>query len=90
MQPFSWLTFCFLFAVYTVTDALYTRWMYQVSARKAFPASITAMILAACIAVGVMHYTQNHWYIISVILGSGFGTWWEVKKEQNRFDSEAV
>jgi lipoprotein signal peptidase len=80
-ETFKWSTFLLVVVIYTITDALYTKWMYQVTKRQPWHAAVTAMVLAACIAFGVLSYTSNHLYIIAVILGSGIGTYLVVSAE---------
>ncbi len=72
-----------LFALYAVTDGLYTYWMYAVNEGAAKRAGITAAVLMLFVGIGTISYTQNPWYLVPVSLGAGVGTsavvWWNTK-----------
>ena len=79
-EPLRWAG---LFLLYTMTDGLYTNWMYQVTEGNPMRAGITSAAVIVLIGIATISYTQNPWRLIPIALGSFVGTalvvWWNTK-----------
>lgn len=83
-QTFNWLTAIFIFLAYFVLDTMYVKYMLAVVNKKAFTAANVGSLMYVLMAFGVLNYTQNFLYIISLGLGSWLGTYVIVKREADK------
>lgn len=77
-----------LVLLYTVLDALYVVYTLEMTRLRPFRAALAAVAIYVLGALGVVSYTANHWYILSVALGSFIGTFlvvfWEKRKTERK------
>ncbi len=73
-----------IFIIYFLIDVFYTKYILYVTQRRAFAAANTASLLYLLMAVGVINYTANHWYLVPLVLGNWLGSYVVVKYEKNR------
>jgi len=76
---FSWWIAIALFFTYVVIDYLYALYYLLVAKRDAFKAGLVAAGMYVLLTYGVLAYTKNPWYIVSIALGSFVGTYVAVK-----------
>ena len=79
MNDFSWITAFIVFIFYIFTDILYVLYTRYIMQNRAWATANTAGILYGLFAYGTIQYTNNHWYVIFVILGAWIGTFFTVK-----------
>lgn len=77
-----------LVLLYTVLDALYVVYTLEMTRLRPFRAALAAVAIYVLGALGVVSYTANRWYILSVALGSFIGTFlvvfWEKRKTERK------
>ena len=78
-SEFNWWIALALFATYIVIDYLYAVYYIYVGKRQALKAAFSAAALYGLLSYGVIAYTQNPWYILSIISGSFVGTYVAVR-----------
>ena len=64
-------TFLLVFA----TDILYTYYLKAVTTNKIWHATFWSMVVTFTASIAVINYTENHWTLISSLLGAGAGTY---------------
>jgi hypothetical protein len=79
IEPFNWWIAIILFLTYIVIDYLYAVYYIYVGKRAAIKAGIVAAFMYVLLSYGVIAYTKNPWYIVSIALGSFLGTYIAVK-----------
>jgi hypothetical protein len=68
-----------VFAAYVLVDGLYAYYTLAVVKRSAVSAATTGAAMHFLLALGVISYIKNYWYIIPLALGSWLGTYLVVK-----------
>lgn len=76
---FNWWIALALFATYVVIDYLYAIYYIYVGKRLAFKAATVAAFMYVLLSYGVIAYTKNPWYIVSIASGSFIGTYVAVR-----------
>ena len=84
-----WHSFNFIVAIgiliaYIIIDGMYAYYTLLVTNKKPFASATIGALMHFLIAVGVLNYVHNYLYIIPIAIGSWIGTYFVVKKEQNR------
>jgi len=64
-------TFLLVFA----TDILYTYYLRAVTTDKILQATFFSILITLTASVVVINYTENHWTLLSSLLGAGVGTY---------------
>jgi len=64
-------TFLLVFA----TDILYIYYVKAVTDHKIWRATFWSMVVTFTASIAVINYTENHWTLISSLLGAGAGTY---------------
>ena len=77
-----------LIFLYAALDALYVIYTLEMTRLNPMRASIAAVFIYVLGALGVVSYTANNWYILSVAIGSFLGTYlvvfWERRKKERK------
>ena len=68
-------TFLLVFA----TDILYTYYVRAINQDRAIVASLWSIVVTFTASMAVINYTENHWTLISSLLGAGCGTYCGMK-----------
>ena len=64
-------TFLLVFA----TNILYTYYLRAVTTDKILQATFFSILITLTASVVVINYTENHWILLSSLLGAGVGTY---------------
>lgn len=81
---FSWPIAFLVFIIYFLLDGFYVYYTVQVTKLDSIRATISALAIYGLSASGVLIYVANPWYIIPLLLGSGFGTFCVVEYEKRK------
>ena len=68
-----------VFVAYVLVDGLYAYYTLAVVSRSAVSAATTGAAMHFLLALGVISYIKNYWYILPLALGSWLGTFIVVK-----------
>jgi hypothetical protein len=79
MHEFNYFLAMCVFAAYVLVDGLYAYYTLAVVKRSAVSAATTGAAMHFLLALGVISYIKNYWYIIPLALGSWLGTYLVVK-----------
>ena len=82
LQDFNLLTGVLLTVAYVVIDGLYAYYTIQVSKRHPVRAATTSGIMHFLLALGVLNYVQNFFYVIPLAIGSWIGTYLIVRRQK--------
>lgn len=75
-QEADWSVAVFLCAAYFAIDAMNVYYLNMVAARRPVQAANISFAMHFFIAIGVLSYTHNPFYILPVATGSWIGTYW--------------
>ncbi len=75
MGDFNPLIALGVFAAYVLVDGLYAYYTLAVVKRSAIAAATTGAAMHFLLALGVISYIKNYYYIIPLALGSWLGTY---------------
>ena len=78
-QELSLLTALIVFVAYIAVDGMYAYYTLAVAEKRPLRAATTGALMHFLIAVGVLSYVQNYFYIIPLALGSWIGTFLVVR-----------
>lgn len=73
-----------MFVAYFIYDWLYAHYTLSVANLKSTSAATFGAILYTISAFGVLNYVENLLYIVPMVLGGWFGTYWAIKKEKEK------
>jgi hypothetical protein len=73
-----------VFFANVVNDILIAFYIRRTAEGKAIQASILSGIIMMIVAISVVHYVENHWYLIPVALGCFIGTYIAIKFDTRR------
>ena len=79
MHEFNYLIAIGVFVAYALVDGLFAYYTIAVVKRNAVRAATTGAVMYFLLALGVLSYVNNYWYIIPLALGSWLGTFLAVK-----------
>jgi uncharacterized membrane protein YfcA len=68
-----------VFGVALIVDILWVWYIKSVDSDKAWQASTSGTLIYSISAVITIHYVENHWYLIPMILGAFLGTFFAIK-----------
>lgn len=68
-----------IFCIYAVIDWLYVKYTLAVTEHRAVLAASYGLLMHLIAAVGVISYTENHWLILPLALGSWVGTYLSIR-----------
>lgn len=78
------LKFFLVFICVTATDACWAIYIIKIAEKKALAASVWGSIISLLAAFTVVSYTQDHRFIVAMVLGAFVGTWVAVKLIKNK------
>lgn len=81
---FSWYIAISLCILYMTLDALYVICTLEMTRLNPMRASLAVVAIYGLSAIGIMQYTENHYYILSILIGSFIGTYFVVLYERNK------
>lgn len=73
-----------IFVIYFLIDIFYTKYIIYVTEGRAIAAANTASLLYLLMAMGVINYTENHWYLVPLVLGNWLGSYVVVKYDKRK------
>ncbi len=79
MDDFNILIAAGVFVAYLAVDALYAMYTISVVKRKAVVSANISFAMHFLLAVGVLSYVKNFWYIVPLAMGSWVGTYFATK-----------
>ena len=79
MNEFNPMLALGVFVAYILVDGLYAYYTIAVVKRSAISAATTGAAMHFLLALGVISYIKNYWYIIPLAMGSWLGTYLVVK-----------
>lgn len=83
-QSFEFKVAGVVFVAYFLIDAMYAYYTLAVVDKKPFVAASVGATMHLLIAFGVLNYVQNYLYIIPIVFGSWFGTFYVVKRDSKK------
>ena len=85
MDKFNWLGAVGLFFASFGLEAIFALYTFAVTKHKALQASTWSLISYGLLAVGILNFINNRWYVIPLALGAFCGTYavvtWESQKK---------
>ncbi len=73
MDPFNIFLAAGLFVIYFLLDAINSYFTIKVIEMAPYPAAFAGCTMHLFIALGVLSYTNNFWYLFPMMTGSWFG-----------------
>lgn len=83
-MEFNWLGAVGLFFASAALEAIFALYTFAVTKHKALQASTWSLISYGLLAVGILNFINNKWYVIPLALGAFGGTYAVVKWESMR------
>lgn len=83
-QSFEFKVAGVIFIAYFLIDAMYAYYTLAVVDKKPLVAASVGATMHSLIAFGVLNYVQNYLYIIPIVFGSWFGTFYVVKRDSKK------
>jgi hypothetical protein len=80
----SWLVAVGVFFASAALDAVFAIYIVAVGKGQALLAASMSLVTYFLMAVGIVNYVENKWYIVPVALGAFFGTYVIVKREAGK------
>lgn len=75
MDTINWFLGAAIFFFYATIDVLYVLYTRYIVEKRPLATANVAGIIYGLISLGTVLYTENHWYIVFVVLGSWVGTY---------------
>lgn len=82
MVPFNPTFALTVFLAYFLVDALYAYYTFSVTRTRPLRAAASGSLVYVLLAVGVIGYTRNAWYLVPMVLGSFLGTYLIVERKR--------
>jgi len=86
MDGFNWLGAVGLFFASAALEAIFALYTLAVTKHKALQAATWSLISYGLLAVGILNFINNKWYVIPLGLGAFGGTYaivtWESRKKK--------
>jgi uncharacterized protein YebE (UPF0316 family) len=83
-MDFNWLSALGLFIASAFLDAVFALYIVAVGKGQAFLAALMSLFTYLLMAVGIVNYVENKWYIVPLSLGAFVGSYVIVKREANK------
>jgi asparagine N-glycosylation enzyme membrane subunit Stt3 len=80
-MEFNWLGAVGLFFASAVLEAIFGLYTLAVTKHKAIEAATWSLVSYFLLAVGILNFIHNKWYVIPLALGAFCGTFAVVKRE---------
>jgi uncharacterized membrane protein len=80
-MEFNWLQAIVLFFASAILDAVFALYTVAVVKSKALTASSMSLLTYLLMAVGILSFVKNRWYVMPLALGAFTGTYLVVKYE---------
>jgi len=84
MDSFNWLGAIGLFFASAALEAIFALYTLAVTKHKALQAATWSLVSYGLLAVGILNFINNKWYVIPLGLGAFAGTYGIVKWETNK------
>jgi hypothetical protein len=88
-MEFNWLGAVGLFFASAALEAIFALYTFAVTKHKALQASTWSLVSYGLLAVGILNFINNKWYVIPLALGAFSGTycivrWESLKKARSK------
>jgi hypothetical protein len=83
-MEFNWLIAFGVFIASALLDAVFAVYIFAINKHQAHLAGVMSFITYALMAVGIVNYVQNKWYIVPTAFGAYLGTFLIVKYESRK------
>lgn len=84
-MEFNWLGATGLFFASGILEAIFALYTLAVTKHRALEASIWSLVSYFLLAVGILNFIHNKWYVFPLALGAFCGTYgvvtWEARKK---------
>lgn len=85
-MEFNWLGAVGLFFVSAALDSIFALYTLAVTKHKALEASTWSLVTYFLMALGILNFVHNKWYVVPLALGAFCGTFaavrWESRKNR--------
>jgi hypothetical protein len=83
-MDFNWLLALGLFIASSLLDAVFAIYIFAINKKQAHLAGVMSFLTYMLMAVGIVNYVNNKWYILPTALGAYLGTYLIVKYEERK------
>jgi hypothetical protein len=83
-MDFNWLLALGLFIASSLLDAVFAIYIFAINKKQAHLAGVMSFLTYMLMAVGIVNYVNNKWYILPTALGAYLGTYLIVKYEERQ------
>jgi len=83
-MEFNWLGAVGLFFASFALEAIFALYTLAVTKHKALEASTWSLVSYFLLALGILNFIHNKWYVIPLALGAFGGTYAVVTRESNK------
>jgi hypothetical protein len=83
-MEFNWLGAVGLFFASAALDSIFALYTLAITKHKALQASTWSMISYFLLALGILNFIHNRWYVVPLALGAFCGTFIVVKWESRK------
>lgn len=85
-MEFNWLGAIGLFFASAALESIFALYTLAVTKHKALEASMWSLVSYFLLALGILNFIHNKWYVIPLALGAFCGTYlvvtWEARKDK--------
>jgi hypothetical protein len=83
-MEFNWLVAVGLFVASAVLDVVFVLYTYAVVKKRPLAAANWSLLTYVLMALGIVNYVSNKWYLIPLSLGAFLGSYCTVKYEARK------
>jgi type IV secretory pathway VirB3-like protein len=83
-MDFNWMTAIGLFFASLLLDAVFALYIVAVNKGQSILAATLSLITYLLMAVGIVSYVENKWYIVPLALGAFVGSYIIVERESRK------